>query len=69
MTKPNTPQQEIEISQQDHRRLKLRLANFLNFHWEMRTQATPAQIAAHNAANLAIDEVIAKLEALKEAMR
>jgi len=66
---PNTPQQEIEITQQDHKRLKLRLANFLNFHWEMRTQATPTQIAAHNAVNLAIDEVIAKLEALKEAMR
>jgi hypothetical protein len=67
--KPNTPQEEIEITQQDHKRLKLRLANFLNFHWEMRNQATPAQVAAHNAVNLAIDEVITKLKVLKEAMR
>jgi hypothetical protein len=67
--KPNTPQEEIEITQDDHKRLNLRLTNFLNFHWEMRTPATPAQIAALNAANLAVDEVIAKLAALKEAMR
>jgi hypothetical protein len=66
---PNTAKEEIEITQHDHKQLKARLTNFLNFHWEMRTQATPAQIAALNAANLAIDEAIAKLEALKEAMR
>ena len=65
----NSPKQEIEITQQDLRQLNARLSNFLKFYWEVRAQATPAQIAAHNAASLAIDEAVAKLENLKEAMR
>ncbi len=65
----NTPKQEIEITQQDLRQLNARLSNFLNFYWDVRAQATPEQIAAANSATISIDEVITKLEILKEAMQ
>ncbi|MEG3899951.1 MULTISPECIES: hypothetical protein [unclassified Microcoleus] len=65
----NTTEEEISIAQQDLRQLSARLSNFLNHYWQVWEKATPTQIAAHNAAKVAIDEAVAKLELLKEAMR
>jgi hypothetical protein len=65
----NTPEQEISITQQDLRETNARLSNFLNHYWQVWEGATPVQIAAHNAVNLAINEAVAKMEILKEALK
>ena len=65
----NTPEQEISIAQQDLRETNARLSNFLNHYWQVWEGATPVQIAAHNAVNLAIDEAVAKMQILKEALK
>jgi hypothetical protein len=65
----NTPEQEISIAQQDLRETNARLSNFLNHYWQVWEGATPVQIAAHNAVNLAINEAVAKMEILKEALK
>jgi hypothetical protein len=65
----NTPKQEIEITQQDLRQLNARLSNFLKFYWDVRARATLKQSQAADDVAIAIDEVLAKLEILKEAMR
>jgi len=64
----NTPEQEIAISQQDVNEANVRLNNFLNYYW-LWHETTPEQIAAYNAVTLAIDEVVAKMEILKEALK
>ena len=65
----NTPEQEISIAQQDLRQTNARLSNFLNHYWQVWEEANPTQIAAHNAVQLAINEVVAKMEILKEALK
>ena len=65
----NTPEEEISIAQQDLRQTNARLSNFLNHYWQVWEEATPIQIAAHNAVNLAIGEAVAKMEILKEALK
>ena len=65
----NTPEQEISIAQQDLRQINARLSNFLNHYWQVWEEATPKQIAAHKAVKLAIDEAVAKMEILKEALK
>jgi hypothetical protein len=65
----NTPEEEISIAQQDLRETNARLSNFLNHYWQVWEGATPIQIAAHNAVNLAIGEAVTKMEILKEALK
>jgi hypothetical protein len=65
----NTPEQEISIAQQDLRETNARLSNFLNHYWQVWEEATPVQITAHNAVTLAINEAVAKMEVLKEALK
>jgi hypothetical protein len=65
----NTPEQEILIAQQSLRESNVRLADFLNHYWQVWEEATPAQIAGHNAVKLAIDEAVAKMEILKETLK
>jgi hypothetical protein len=65
----NTPEQEISIAQEYLRETNARLSNFLNHYWQVWERATPVQIATHNAVNLAIDEAVAKMEILKEALK
>ena len=65
----NSPKQEIGITQQDLRQLNARLGNFLKFYWDIRAQATLKQSQAADDVSEAIEEALAKLEILKEAMR
>lgn len=65
----NTTEEELSVAQQDLRQTSARLSNFLNHYWQVWESASPEQIAAHNAAKLAIDEAVTKLEILKETMR
>jgi hypothetical protein len=65
----NSPKQEIEITQQDLRQLNARLSNFLKFYWDVRVRATLKQSQAADNVSKAVDEVLAKLEILKETMR
>jgi hypothetical protein len=65
----NTPEEEISIAQEDLRETNTRLSNFLNHYWQVWEGATPVQIAAHNGVKLAIDEAVAEMEILKEALK
>ncbi len=70
MKKPNHgPREAIENTQEDLKRLKALHTNFMNFYWDYHTKATPEQIAAACSVNRAFDEVVAKLEILKEQMK
>ena len=64
-----TPQQEIEIAQQDLKEIHARLSNFLRYYWDYRALAIPEQVEAADTATTAINEAVAQLEILKEAMR
>jgi hypothetical protein len=63
------PQEAIENTQEDLKRLKALQTNFMNFYWDRHTKATPEQIAAACNVNIAFDQLIAKLEILKEKMK
>jgi hypothetical protein len=63
------PQEAIENTQEDLKRLKALQTNFMNFYWDRHTKATPEQIAAACSVNIAFDQLIAKLEILKEQMK
>lgn len=64
----DTPEQEISSLQEELKDIKERLSIFLNC-CGLWTPATPEQIAAHNLVKLAIDEAVARMETLKEALK